>query len=198
MTRLTSSVRSQIRFSNKLGALIRTNLMRNAWISALLLLAIVASGCAYHVPGSPEAIVDGALRSSAQSVVAPPEYRKGVIAQSLADAWIQRVESDYRQWYASPMLDQEITGIHNVVAALVAQPGPIATSVDVSSIDVPSASVNGDEATFEDATIEYVTHYASGTWTQLDVPGVTMCIYTLHRTESGWRVTDGSCNVSGG
>jgi hypothetical protein len=147
---------------------------------------------------SPEAIVEGSLRSSAQALVAPPEYRSGLLSHSLGDAWVARVESDYRQWYASPKLDDMITGIHNIVGASEAEPGPIATSVDGTWIDVPPTSVNGDEATVDDARISYVIHYAPGTWTQLDVPYAMMCYYTLHRTPDGWRVTDASCTDSGG
>jgi hypothetical protein len=65
------------------------------------------------------------------------------------------------------------------------------------SIDVPSASVTSDEATVDDATISYVIHRAPGIW-QLDVPYSAICYYTLHRTVSGWRVTDGGCTDSGG
>lgn len=147
---------------------------------------------------SPEAVVEGALRSSAQALVAPTGYRPGLLSQSFGDAWVARVENDYRQWYASPKLDDMITGIHNVVGASQAGGYPIATSVDGMSIDVPSASVNGDEATVERATISYVIHYAPGPWTQLDVPYSMMCYYTLHRTPDGWRVTDASCTDSGG
>lgn len=146
---------------------------------------------------SPEAIVEGALRSSAQALVAPPEYRSGLLSQSLGDAWVARVERDYRQWYASPKLDDMITGIHNIVGTSEVGPYPIATAVDGTSIDVPSASVNGDEATVEMATISYVIHRVPGIW-QLDVPYSMMCYDTLHRTPDGWRVTDASCTDSGG
>ena len=131
-------------------------------------------------------------------VVAPAEYRSGLLPHSLADPWIARVESDYRRWYASPKLDHMVTGIHNVVDAALAEPGPIATSVDVTGISVPSASVNGDEATVENATMSYIVHYVPGTWNDSDVPHSMMCTYALHRTSDGWRVTDGYCNVSGG
>jgi hypothetical protein len=90
------------------------------------------------------------------------------------------------------------TGIHNVVGASEAGAYPIATSVDGTSIDVPSASVNGDEATVEKATISYVIHYAPGAGAQLGVPYSMMCYYTLHLRPYGWRVTDGSCTDSGG
>jgi len=196
MTRLTSSVSSQI--------------VRSAGIAVLLALATVAGGCSSRPPGTPEAIVEGALRSTARALVAPPEYRSGVLSQSLGDAWVARVEGDYRQWYASPMLDQKLTGIHNIVSASEAGTYPIATSVDGTSIDVPSASVNGDEATVEKATISYVIHYAPGAGAvagagaapgagaQLGVPYSMMCFYTLHLRPYGWRVTDGSCTDSGG
>jgi hypothetical protein len=108
------------------------------------------------------------------------------------------VESDYRQWYASPKLDDMITGIHNIVGASEAGAYPIATSVDGMSIGVPTASVHGDEATVEQATISYVIHRAPGPWTQPDVPYSAMCYDTLHRTPAGWRVTDASCTYSGG
>jgi hypothetical protein len=147
---------------------------------------------------SPEAIVDGTLRSSAQARVVPPEYRSGLLSQSLGDAWVARVEKDYRRWYAPPKLDDMITGIHNVAGASEAGGYPIVTSADGMSIDVPSASVNGDEATVDDATISYVMHYAPGAWAQLDVPYSMMCYYTLHRTPDGWRVTDAACSDSGG
>ena len=147
--------------------------------------------------GSPEAIVEGALRSSAQAKVAPPEYRSGLLSQCSGDAWIGRVERDYRQWYASPMLDDMITGIHNIVGASEAGAYPIATSVDGMSIDVPSALVNGDEATVERATISYVIHNAPGIY-QLDVPYSAMCVDTLRLTPDGWRVTQASCSDSGG
>ena len=147
---------------------------------------------------SPEAIVEDALRSSAQALIAPPEYRSGLLSHSLGDAWVARVESDYRQWYASPKLDDMITGIHNIVGASEAGAYPIATSVDGMSIRVPTASVHGDEATVEQATISYVIHRAPGPWTQPDVPYSAMCYDTLHRTPAGWRVTDASCTYSGG
>jgi hypothetical protein len=171
--------------------------MRIASIAILLVGAVVVGGCA-RLSDSPEAVAEGALRSSAGAIVAPLAYRSGLIPKPLADAWIERVESDYGQWYGSPMLDSMVTGIHNVVGALATQPGPIAASVDISSMAIPPASVNGDEATVPEAMIAYVTHYVPGSWGQTDVPGSTMCTYTLHRTKDGWRVTDGSCNVSGG
>src|SRR5450756_2983354 len=76
-----------------------------------LLVAVAIVGCsgdtstasmatARPSQSSPEAIVEGALRSSAQALVAPPEYRSGLLSQSLGDAWVARVERDYRQWYA--------------------------------------------------------------------------------------------------
>lgn len=107
------------------------------------------------------------------------------------------MENDYRQWYASPMLDDMISGIHNIVGASETGPYPIAGSVDGMSIDVPSALVNGDEATVERATISYVIHNAPGIY-QLDVPYSAECYYTLHRTPDGWRVTQASCSDSGG
>jgi hypothetical protein len=164
---------------------------------ALVLAALTAS-CSVRAPGSPEAITEGALRSSVQELVAPAAYRTGLLDPATGEAWLRRAASDYAQWYASPVLDQILTGIHNVVVAHEAQPGPIASSVEVTAIDVPSASVSGDEASVEYATIRYVTHYAPGTWTQEAVSGVTMCNFTLHRASSGWRVVDESCNVSGG
>jgi hypothetical protein len=173
-----------------------------------LLVAVAIVGCSGDTStasmatprpsqSSPEAIVEGALRSSTRTLVAPPEYRSGLLSQSLGDAWVARVERDYRQWYASPKVDDMITGVHNIVGASEAGPYPIVTAVDGTSIDVPSASVNGDEATVEKATISYVIHRVPGIW-QLDVPYSMMCYYTLHRTPDGWRVTDASCTDSGG
>ena len=198
MTRFTSSVSSRGRLGYQLRFPISGKVVRGAGVAVLLALAIVAGGCSFRPSDTPEAVVEGALRSSARVVVAPAEYRSGLLPQSLADPWIARVEGEYRRWYASPKLDDMITGIHNVVGAALTEPGPIATSVDVTAIDVPSASVNGDEATVENATMSYIVHYAPGTWTDLEVPHSMECWYTLHRTADGWRVTDGPCNVSGG
>jgi hypothetical protein len=116
---------------------------------------------------------------------------------ALGDAWIARVETDYRRWYASPMLDEKLAGIYNVVGASEAGGYPIVTSVDGVSIDVPAATVTGDEATVDRTTISYVRRQAPRIW-PVDEPYSAMCYDTLHRTAGGWRVTDEACSDSGG
>jgi hypothetical protein len=160
-------------------------------------LAPSCSGCGQHAPGSPEAIVEGALRSNLEALVAPPAYRSGLLTPELADSWVARAESEYRAWYASPTIDRMITGIHNVTGALMAQPGPIETSVDITMVDVPSATVDGDEATVDYATMSAVKHFAPEAGADADVVYGAMLSCKLHLTENGWRVTDASWTDSG-
>ena len=206
MTGLASSSNSRVRLGCQFGRQTLSKVVRSAGIALLAAIPMAAGGCSFPAgiskatapSGTPEAIVEGALRSTARAFVAPSEYRSGLLTQPLADAWIARVESDDRQWYASPQLDDMITAVHHVVGGMETQPGPILASVDGMSIDVPSAIVSGDDAKVDDATISYVKHYAPGSWDQPDVPYSAMCYYTLHRTADGWRVTDASCTDSGG
>jgi hypothetical protein len=149
-------------------------------------------------PASPETVAEGALRSRAEAEVAPPDYRCGKITDSQAAAWFDRVEREYRRWYASPMLDRMLAGLEMVVNSHRQDGVPIVASVDITSVHVPFASITGDVATVEEASISYVYHFVAETWSPTDVPGSTGCWYTLHRAAAGWRVVDASCNVSGG
>ncbi len=167
-------------------------------LAAIVVLAGMVLGCAGPSPQSPDSIVQGALRSSVEYVVAPAAYRSGLLPAALATEWIARAESDYGQWYRGPALNQHLLGLRNVVGALTTQAGPIATSVEVKRIEADPAVVDGDYARVDQASIWYVTHYAAGTWNPADVPGVTMCHFGLRRASGEWRVEDEGCNVSGG
>lgn len=165
---------------------------------AIALFGSAIAGCSAPAPDSPEAVVEGALRSSVEAVTAPREYRSGPLPSAIATAWIARAEADYGRWYRGPVLDQHLLGLHNVVSALMASPGPIPTSVDVQRIETGPVVVNGDTAHVQQASIWYVTHYAPGTWSEADVSGVTMCRYDLRLTAGVWRIETDTCNVSGG
>ena len=142
--------------------------------------------------------MEGGLRSSVEALVAPPEYRSGPLPSAIATVWIARAEADYRRWYRGPVLDQHLLGLRNVVAALLASPGPIATSVDVQRVETGQVVVNGDTAHVQQASIWYATHYVPGTLSEADVSGVTMCDYDLRLTAGAWRIETEACNVSGG
>jgi hypothetical protein len=76
--------------------------MRTLTARRLVVIALLGSaiaGCSAPAPDSPEAVVDGALRSSVEAVTAPAEYRSGPLPSAIATAWIARAEADYRRWY---------------------------------------------------------------------------------------------------
>ena len=165
---------------------------------AIVLFGSAIAGCSAPAPDSPEAVAEGALRSSVEAVTAPAEYRSGPLPSAIATAWIARAEADYGRWYRGPVLDQHLLGLRNVVSALMVSPGPIPTSVDVQRIETGPVVVTGATAHVRQASIWYVTHCAPGTWSEADVSGVTMCEYDLRLAAGSWRIETEACNVSGG
>lgn len=165
---------------------------------ALVVAVGFLAACAAPAPGLPDTIVQGALRSSVEVLVAPAGYRSGLLSPALAAQWTARAEADLRQWYRGQALDEHLAGLHNIVGAAETQPGPIATSVDIEHVNGGAVNPDGDTGRVDEATIWYRTHYAPGTWNIPDIEGVTMCHFELRRVDGAWRVETQGCNVSGG
>jgi hypothetical protein len=171
----------------------RPNLLCLGLLAAVLGLI---TACTPITDATPSGAAEGAIRASIRDLVATPGYTSGTLSDEQADAWIDRVESALRPWYADDLVETHLRGVRNVVADHREHQGVIIRGVEVQSLSLGEARPSGDTVRFDRIVVEYRDDYAV-----TDVPLASpdkrmMCYLTVAQLTPGhWRVIEEGCNI---
>ena len=149
-------------------------------------------------PATPEAGAEGALRASMQELVAPAGFTSGLLAPSLADAWIARATTSLEPYYSPALVADHVRGVTTVARDHQHEPSAIIERMEITSVDLGPVQLEAGSAEFQAASISYRFFLAGDEETPLG--GVKMCDLRLEPSpdDGRWRVVDETCNESSG